>query len=107
MTATTDINDIDFIIEKINSITDSKDYELPSDFSERVRYLPKELTPMPGKFSFEKCPFIKEILDNQSPLSPIQETVVMKGHQIMMTTGFIENDIAYKILIEKGMTVKV
>jgi len=122
MTATNDINDIDFIIEKINSITDSKDYELPSEYSERVRYLPKELTPMPGKFSFEKCPYIIEPLNCLSPLSSIQEIVVCKGTRVMFTTAFLENGIAFNIgcdpnsqlyisadkgLIEKGMTIKV
>jgi len=123
MTATQiDINDIDFLIERIEHITDSKEYELPSEYAERVRYLPAELTPMPGKFSFDKCPYMREILDCLSPLNQVQEIAACKGVQQMFTTGFIENGIAYNIesdpnpqlyisadkgLIEKGMQIKV
>jgi len=90
-------NDIDFFIQQVNSITDSKIYELPSEYAERVRYLPPELTPMPGKYSFEKAPFLREPLDCLSPTSPIQEVVLMKGVQIMATTGILENYLAYNI----------
>ena len=90
-------DDIDFIIQQINSITDSRIYELPSDYVERVRYLPPELTPMPGKFSFDKCPFHREILDCLSPTSPTQEVALMKGVQIMATTAILENKLAYNI----------
>jgi len=93
----TNLNDIDFFQGQINSITDSRDYELPSHYAERVRYLPPELTPMPGKYSFDKAPFLREILDCLSPMSLVQEVAVMKGAQIMLTTGVLENYLAYNI----------
>ena len=114
--------DIEFFIQQINSITDSKEYELPSDYVERVRYLPSELTTFPGKFNFDKSPYLREILDCLSPLSTVQEVVLMKAAQIMATTGILENYLVYNIgcdpktqlyvsadkgLIEKGFKVKV
>lgn len=119
---TINISDIEFFQQQVNSLTDSKDYELPSDYAERVRYLPSELTPFPGKFSFDKSPYLPEILDNLSPLSSVQETVFMKGVQVMATTGILENFLIYNIgcdpksqlyitadkgLIKKGFQVKV
>src|SRR4030066_1344092 len=69
---TIDVNDIDFFISQILQITDSQNYELPSEYCERVRYLPKELTKLPGKYSYDITPYLREIVDNFSPLSPIQ-----------------------------------
>jgi phage terminase large subunit GpA-like protein len=122
VTQTINKNDIDFIQKIINSITDSKIYELPSDYVERVRYLPAELTTFPGKFNFDKCPYNREILDCLSPLSPVQQIVDMKAVQTMKTTAVLENYLIYNIgsdpksqlyisadegLIKKGFKVKV
>jgi phage terminase large subunit GpA-like protein len=90
-------SDIDFFQQQIKSITDSKKYELPSNYVERVRYLPSELTPFPGKFSFDMSPYLVEILDCLSPLSSIQEVVFMKPVQICATTGVLENYLVYNI----------
>lgn len=115
-------NDIDFFLYELRKIIDSKNYELPSDYIERVRYLPPELTPMPGKYSFERAPFLIEPLDCLAPTSPIQQVALMKGVQIMATTGILENILAYNIgcdpnpqmyvsadkeLIKTGMKTKV
>lgn len=90
-------NDINFFMQQISSITDSRKYELPSDYAERVRYLPSELTPMPGKYDFSKVPYLREIVDCFSPLNSIQEVVFMKPAQIGATTGILETIIAYNI----------
>jgi len=67
--------DVDFLVEQIGKITDSLHHELPSEFIERVRYLTRDLTPFPGKFSFERFPYFREIVDCFSPLDPTQEVV--------------------------------
>lgn len=46
-----EISDIDFLIERFAALTAKQVYELPSVFAERVRYLPADLTPFPGRFS--------------------------------------------------------
>jgi len=122
MTQIIENTDIDFFKEIINSITDSKEFELPSEYAEKVRYLPKELTRFPGPFRFDKSPYLKEIVDCFSPLSDVQEVVFMKAVQIMATTGILENVLLYNIgsdpksqlyisadqgLIQKGFQVKV
>jgi phage terminase large subunit GpA-like protein len=90
--------DIDFFIERIGRITDSLRHELPSGFVERVRYLTSDLTPFPGKFSFEKFPYFRKIVDCFSPLDPTQEVVLMKGNQMGATTAVLETVLLYNIM---------
>lgn len=76
-------------------------YELeaitPSKWAETKRYLPPSVTSMPGYFSFEVTPFLREIVDCMSMDSPIREVSVMKGVQIGATSGVLENAIGYAI----------
>lgn len=97
MTKTLTDFDIDFLIEQINAITDERHYDIPTEYIERVRYLPKGLTPKPGYFDFAYTPYLKEIFDNLSPESPIETTIVMKSAQIGYTVGVLENGILYHI----------
>jgi phage terminase large subunit GpA-like protein len=90
-------SDIDFLREQFNQITDKREYELPSHYIERTRYLPKELTAIPGYYKFSTTPYLREILDNLSPESSIQKIVVMKAAQVGATTGILENYLAYLI----------
>ena len=92
------IGDIDFLIEQVGKLTDSLHRELPSEFVERVRYLPADLTPFPGKFSFDKFPYFREIVDCFSPNSPIQEVTIMKGNQMGATTAVLETVMLYNIM---------
>ncbi|MCL2093795.1 MAG: phage terminase large subunit family protein [Treponema sp.] len=90
--------DIDFLVEHLGKITDSLHHELPSEFIERVRYLTSDLTPFPGKFSFEKFPYFREIVDCFSPIDPTQEIVLMKGAQMGATTAVLETVLLYNIM---------
>jgi phage terminase large subunit GpA-like protein len=90
--------DIDFFIEQIGKITDSLHHDLPSDFIERVRYLTSELTPFPGKFSFERFPYFRKIVDCFSPMDSTQEIVLMKGNQMGATTAVLETVLLYNIM---------
>lgn len=90
--------DVDFLVDQIGKITDSLHHELPSEFIERVRYLTSDLTPFPGKFSFEKFPYFREIVDCFSPLDPTQEVVLMKGAQMGATTAVLETVLLYNIM---------
>jgi phage terminase large subunit GpA-like protein len=93
-------NSIDFLIDCFNKISTEQDYELPSAFAERVRYMPKGLTPLPGKFSYERFPYMKRIVDLFHPLNPAREVVLMKGNQLGSNTGILETVLLYNIMID-------
>jgi phage terminase large subunit GpA-like protein len=90
--------DADFLIKQLEGLTDSLHHELPSRFVERVRYLTSELTPFPGKFSFDKFPYFRKIVDCFNPLDPAQEIVLMKGNQMGATTAVLETILLYNIM---------
>lgn len=69
----------------------------PSEYIEDVRYISRALSPFPGKFSFDKFPYFREIIDNFSPESPTRRVYVMKGNQIGATTGILESVMMYYI----------
>jgi phage terminase large subunit GpA-like protein len=115
-------DDIDFLIRSFNSLTDNREYQLPSRYNEDVRYLPKELTPKGGYYDYNYTPYLRKIVDYMSPLSDVHEIVFMKPSQIGATTGALEGSIAYNIgcvprtqlyvsadqeLVQTGMTTKV
>ena len=78
-------------------LTDSLIILNPSEWAEEKRYLPPQVTPMPGFYSFDHAPFLREILDCLSPHSHIREVDVMKGVQVGFTVGVLENAIGYDI----------
>lgn len=82
---------------QFDQLTDELLVVEPSDWSESKRYLPPQVTPMPGFYSYDVAPYLREIIDNLSPFSPIREVDVMKGVQIGFTVGVIENYIGYLI----------
>ena len=51
MEAALKISDFDFLIERFSLLPEKREYELPSDYIQKVRYLDKSLSPFPGKFS--------------------------------------------------------
>ncbi len=67
----------------------------PSEWAERVRYLPPSTTNLPGFFRFAVAPYLREIVDCFSVDSPIREVSVMKGVQVCATVGILENVIGY------------
>ena len=93
-----ELGDIDFLIERFGALTERQVYELPSEFAERVRYLPADLTPFPGRFNWERFPYFKKIVDCMAPDNPIREVVLMKGNQLGGTTAIIETIILYNIM---------
>lgn len=69
----------------------------PSQWAESQRYLPPQVTPMPGFYRFDVAPYLREIVDCMGVESPVREVSVMKGAQVCFTTGVIENVIGYFI----------
>lgn len=90
-------SDIDFLIEQFNAIKHERKFILPSAYTEKVRYLDKELSPFPGKFSFDRVPYFKAIVDLFSPENPTRKVVVMKSNQIGATTALLEPILLYYI----------
>jgi len=66
----------------------------PSIFSERHRYLPESVSPMPGPMRWDINPFMREIVDCFDVDSPIREVNLKKGVQITYTT-LLESGILY------------
>ena len=64
-----------------------------SEYAETRRVLPTG-TPFPGPWSNERTPYLTEIMDNMSVISPISHQAVMKGAQIGLTTA-AENVLGY------------
>jgi len=97
MTEAVKEKDINFLIEQFADLKESKKIELPSEYAERVRTLPPELTPFPGPFSYNRFPYFREIVDSLASIDPIKEIAVMKGNSLGATTAILETAILYFI----------
>src|SRR5690554_1933526 len=91
------LDDASWIRAQFDALPCELDVITPSKWAETKRYLPPSVTSMPGYFSFEVTPFLREIVDCMSMDSPIREASVMKGVQIGATSGVLENAIGYAI----------
>ena len=90
--------DSEFFIGEVSRLTGRKEYERPSDFAERVRYLSGEGIVFPGHLSFEITPYLRKILDCFDPRDLTQEVVVMKGNQLGFTRIVLDSIILYFIM---------
>lgn len=89
--------DIDFLVENFSRITAKRSYVKPSEYIEQVRYIDRALSPFPGKFSYDKFPYFREIINQFAPDSQTRRVYVMKGNQIGATTGILESVMMYYI----------
>ncbi len=89
------MDDKDWLIEQVSQIKDHHEVMSVSRYAEENRYLPSSVTPMAGYYSFGVTPYIKEIADCMSLSSPVRIVSIMKGVQIGMTVGLLENTILY------------
>ncbi len=55
-----------------------------SEHAEQNRVLPAGER-YPGPLNLDRSPFVREIMDNMSPMSPIRHTIVMKAAQVAIT----------------------
>lgn len=90
-------DDTFWLLEQIESLTDEKIIHTVSEWAESKRYLPPQVTPMPGPYRFSVAPFLKEIADCLSVDSPVREFDFMKAAQLGATVGILENAIGYII----------
>ena len=70
---------------------------LPSDWAEKNRVMTSDVSPYPGKFKYERTPYLREVVDHLSPNSPARVISVMKGAQVGFSTGTIETGIGWII----------
>jgi phage terminase large subunit GpA-like protein len=54
----------------------------PSAWNEKFRVMTSEVSPFPGKFSYNRTPYLREVVDCLSPDHPAKFVAVMKGAQI-------------------------
>lgn len=87
----------EWLAQQFEGLTTQLEILTPSQWAERKRYLPQSVTPLPGPFRFDVCPYTREIVDCMSVDSPIRETSVMKGAQVTLTTAVLENTVGYYI----------
>ncbi|MCK5606565.1 phage terminase large subunit family protein [Candidatus Pacearchaeota archaeon] len=85
----------EWLVGQFSKLTDTLDIILPSEYAEQVRYLPPQNTPLPGFYSYNIVPFLREIVDCYSPQSPVREFALMKGLQLGATVGILENGILF------------
>jgi phage terminase large subunit GpA-like protein len=116
------LDEIKFMRSEMAAISNTRFYMEPSEYIETVRYLPPELSPHPGYYKYDYTPYLREIVNHLSPMSPTRKIVFKKPAQIGATVGILEAAIAYfiacaptsvlyvsadKELVKKGMKVKV
>ncbi len=87
----------EWLATQFDELTDEIEFMSPSEWAEQNRYLPPAVTPLPGLYSFEVAPHIREILDCLDMSCSVREIAVMKGAQICATSGILENGIGYFI----------
>lgn len=87
----------EWLVEQFENITTEMQVFTPSQWAEERRYLPPSVTSMPGFYRFDVAPYLREIVDCLSVDSPVREVAVMKGVQLGLTVGVLENAIGYLI----------
>ena len=90
-------DDVEWVIEQIAKIPDEKVIQTVSEWAEKTRYLPPQVTSLPGFYSYDIAPFLREIADCLSADSHVREIDFMKGAQIGATVGVLENAIGFVI----------
>lgn len=74
----------------------------PSDWNEMRRVMTTDVSPFPGKFSYDRTPYLREPVDCLSPDHPARIVACMKGAQIGFSTGVIEAAIGWIIAENPG-----
>lgn len=89
------------ILSNIDALFDSALYQLgtlkPSEWAESKRMMTSEVSPFPGKYTYDRTPYLREIVDCLAEDHPAQIIACMKGAQVGFSTGVIENGIGYII----------
>jgi phage terminase large subunit GpA-like protein len=94
------------LLGQLDDILDSGRISLgnisPSEWTEKNRVMTKDVSSYPGQFSYERTPYLREIVNHLSQDSPAHTLVFMKGAQIGASTGVIEAGIGWIISQNPG-----
>lgn len=74
----------------------------PSKWNEEHRTMTSAVTPFPGKFTYDKTPYLREVVDCLQQSHPAKIIAVEKGAQIGFSTGVIEAGIGWIISEKPG-----
>jgi phage terminase large subunit GpA-like protein len=74
----------------------------PSQWAENHRVMTSEVSSFPGKFRYDRTPYLREIVDHLSPDSDARVLAIMKGAQLGFSTGVIESGIGWIISENPG-----
>jgi phage terminase large subunit GpA-like protein len=98
------MNSIDQLIELFEETRPHRQLSTlkPSEWAELHRTMTSAETPWPGPFSFDKSPYMREIVDRLSPNDPAIKIVLMCGSQIGKSVNVIENGICWIISENPG-----
>ena len=72
-----------WLLEQVDGLTDEIVMLSPSEWAEKNRYLPASVTPMPGYYSYDVNPALREIIDCGDLRSPIREVNFKKVIRIV------------------------
>lgn len=89
-------SDYEWLLGRIDRLTTHVDILLPSEWTERKRYLPASTTSMPGYYRFAVAPYWREVIDCMSPESDVRHVTIQKGVQVGAST-ILESVIGYYI----------
>jgi len=92
-----DAADAAYVLEQLEQIQTKRLLMKVSEWAEKHRYLPRELTPKPGFWDNLYAPYLTEIMDTMSVDDPTRKCAVMKAGQVCATTGLLENTLGYTI----------
>lgn len=87
----------EFISDIVGNIQEQNVMETVSQWAERKRSIGKGLTANPGPYDYSLTPYLREIADNLSDTSAVQEIYVIKATQVGFTVGVLENHMGYCI----------
>lgn len=90
------------ILDLINSHDHKLNTQKPSEWTEENRVMGSSTTSFPGRFSYDRTPYLREPIDCLSVDSDARVIAVMKGAQIGFSTGVIESGIAWIISQQPG-----
>ncbi len=74
----------------------------PSAWNEKNRTMTTDVSPFPGKFSYSRTPYLREIVDCMAVGHPARIVAIMKGAQVGFSTGVIEAAIGWIISQNPG-----
>ena len=96
------MKEIEFLKHNFKRITDTVNRQEVSEWAEQNRVLPQGLSPMPGPWNNDITPYSVEIMNCFSANSDVRRVSVIKGAQLGLTVGGIENIIGYNIDTHPG-----